>query len=140
MPRRTRTTDAKIAVAYVRRSTTEQHNSPAAQTDAIHRYAKAHGTRVVAVHEDTGVSGASVAMDRPGVAAAIDALAAHGAGVLLVAKRDRLGRDTVEVGLATRLVERLGAKVLSANGEGNGDGPEDALLRGVVDVFAQYER
>jgi site-specific DNA recombinase len=140
MPRTRRPNDSTLVVAYSRTSTTDQPNSPAAQRDAIDRYAKTHGLRVVARFEDKGVSGGSPAMDRPGFAAAVDALAQHAAGALIVAKRDRLGRDVVEVGLATRLVERLGAKVLAADGSGNGDGPEAALLRGVVDVFAQYER
>ena len=39
-----------------------------------------------------------------------------------------------------RLVEREGRRVLTADGAGNGEGPEAAMLRGILDVFAAYER
>ena len=39
-----------------------------------------------------------------------------------------------------RLVERQGARVLSADGTGNGDSPEDQLMRHLVGAFASYER
>ncbi len=60
--------------------------------------------------------------------------------MLLVAKRDRLARDVVVAAMVDRLAERHGARVLAADGTGNGDGPEAMLMRGIVDVFAQYER
>lgn len=39
-----------------------------------------------------------------------------------------------------RLVERQGARVLAADGTGNGDGPENQLMRHMVTAFAEYER
>jgi len=42
--------------------------------------------------------------------------------------------------MVERLVERVGGKGLSADGTGNGDGPEHALLRNIVAAFAEYER
>jgi DNA invertase Pin-like site-specific DNA recombinase len=60
--------------------------------------------------------------------------------VLLVAKRDRLGRDVLLVAMTERLVQRKGARVVSAAGEGNGDTPADALMRTMLDAFAQFER
>jgi DNA invertase Pin-like site-specific DNA recombinase len=94
----------------------------------------------VAVHEDLGVSGGADLDKRPGLLAAVADLNARGAGVLLVAKRDRLARDVMVAAAVERLAERAGARVLAADGTGNGDGPEAMLLRGIVDVFAQYER
>jgi DNA invertase Pin-like site-specific DNA recombinase len=72
--------------------------------------------------------------------AAIADLERHRAGRLVVARRDRLARDTVLAGLIERLVERVGAKVYSADGTSNADGPEGVLLRGIADLFATYER
>lgn len=95
---------------------------------------------MVAVFEDHGVSGGAELDRRPGLLAALDALTVNGAGVLLVAKRDRLARDVVVAAMVERLVERGGARVLAADGTGNGEGPEAMLMRGIVDVFAQYER
>jgi DNA invertase Pin-like site-specific DNA recombinase len=78
-----------------------------------------------------------------GLLAAVDALAAHGAGLLLVAKRDRLARDVMAAALVERLAERVGARIVSAAGEGTdgaADDPAALLMRRMVDAFAEYER
>jgi DNA invertase Pin-like site-specific DNA recombinase len=132
--------DPTKAVAYLRASTDRQDLSPDAQRAAVIRWAAAQGVVVVAWHEDLGVSGGTPLEERPGLLAALDAVRAHGAGVLLVARRDRLARDVLTAALVERLCEREGARVQAADGAGNGDGPEAQLLRGIVDLFAQYER
>jgi len=132
--------NAAAAVAYVRVSTEEQSLGPVAQRQAIESWAKRNGVEIVAFHEDLGVSGGAELDKRPGLLAALAALRTRRAGALVVAKRDRLARDVVVAGMVERLVERSGARVVSADGTGNGDGPEAALMRGIVDVFAQYER
>jgi DNA invertase Pin-like site-specific DNA recombinase len=138
--RRSVPADATKAVAYVRMSTDRQDLSPAAQRAAIERWASTQGVTVVAWHEDLGVSGGTPLEERPGLLAAIDAVDAHLAGILVVAKRDRLARDVLTAALVERLCERKGARIQSADGTGNGDGPEAALLRGICDLFAAYER
>lgn len=75
-----------------------------------------------------------------GLLSAIDALNEHRAGTLLVSKRDRIARDVIISGMLERLVERQGAKVASADGVGNGSGPEAQLMRTMIDAFAAYER
>jgi DNA invertase Pin-like site-specific DNA recombinase len=132
--------DPTKAVAYLRASTDRQDLSPDAQRAAVTRWAAAQGVAVVAWHQDLGVSGGTPLEERPGLLAALDAVRAHGAGVLLVAKRDRLARDVLTAALVERLCEREGARVQAADGAGNGEGPEAQLLRGIVDLFAQYER
>lgn len=132
--------DPHRVTGYIRVSTDEQAIGPEAQRQALERWCRDHGARLVAVHEDLGVSGAAPLDERPGLLAAIDEVTRGRAGVLLVAKRDRLARDVLVAAMAERLVERQGARVLAADGTGNGEGPEAALLRGIVDVFAQYER
>ncbi|MGA7120466.1 MAG: recombinase family protein [Polyangiaceae bacterium] len=72
--------------------------------------------------------------------AALDALGMHGAGVLVVARRDRIARDVVLAGEIERDVARAGARLMSATGEGNGDSPADAFVRTVIDGAAPYER
>jgi len=132
--------DPGKVVGYVRVSTDEQALGPDAQREAIEAWCRAHDARLCAVHEDLGISGATPVERRAGLNLAFDALGEHGAGVLLVAKRDRLARD-VEVGaVAERMAERLGARVLSADGAGNGDGPEHELMRNLIGCFAAYER
>jgi DNA invertase Pin-like site-specific DNA recombinase len=138
--RRKRRADPKIVVGYIRVSTDEQALGPEAQREAIETWCEGAGATLVAVHADIGVSGGTPVEKRPGLNAALDALAEHGAGVLLVAKRDRLARDVVIGAVAERLVERLGARVLAADGTGNGDGPEQQLMRHLINAFAEYER
>jgi DNA invertase Pin-like site-specific DNA recombinase len=140
MPRRPRTIDHAAAIGYVRTSTGRQENSLAAQRDAIDAFARRAGLRVVAVHQDAGVSGGSAVVEREGFNAAVAQLRETGAGTLIIAKRDRLARDLVQSALATRLVERMGAKVRSADGSGNAEGPEGTLLAQMLDAFAQFER
>lgn len=132
--------DATVAIAYLRASKAEQHNSPEAQRADIEAYAARHGLRIAAWCLDHGVSGATPIDERPGFLEALGGLREHGAGVLLVQKRDRLARDTMVAAMAERLLARDGVAIHSADGVANGDGPADELLRGILDLFSQYER
>jgi len=130
------------AITYLRVSTDEQTESGAgmaAQSDACQAYAERSGLEVAASYSDEGISGAAGLDKRPGL---LDAIAALGRGdVLVVAKRDRLGRDPIVVAMIEAAVIRKGAKVVSAAGEGTeGDGPTDVLMRRIVDAFSEYER
>lgn len=129
-----------MAVGYIRVSTDDQALGTDAQRAALTLWAAREGVQIVAVFEDRGVSGAAPLDRRPGLLQAIDALSELGASKLVVAKRCRLARDVVAAAMIERLAERAGATVSSADGVGEGAGPESALLRGVVDLFAQYER
>ena len=140
MPRNPPAPDPNQAIAYLRCSTDRQDLSPDAQRTAIQAWADAHEVVVVAWHEDRGISGGAQLEDRPGLTAAVADLKTRGAGVLVVAKRDRLARDVLTAALVERLAERSGARVVSADGTGNGDTPEAALMRSMIDAFAAYER
>ncbi len=129
-----------VAVAYLRVSTTEQHLGPEAQRAAIETWAKREGVAVVAWHTDAGVSGGSDLADRPALVAALGELRASRAGVLVIAKRDRLARDIGVAAAIERAVKASGAKVLSADGAANGDSAADGFLRAMLDAAAQYER
>lgn len=133
-------TDPARVIAYLRVSTDDQNLGPAAQRDAITRWATANGRTVVAWFEDHGVSGGAPLDKRPALVDALDALTDHGAGALVVAKRDRLARDVMVCAMVERLAERAGACVVSAAGEGNGDDPTAVLMRRIVDAFSEYER
>lgn len=128
--------------AYLRVSTKAQAESGAglaAQADACCRFAAAAGEELAATHSDQGISGAAGLGDRPGLLAAIDNL--DPGDVLVVAKRDRLGRDPLVVAMIEAAIARRGARVASAAGEGTGDDdPTSVLMRRIVDAFAEYER
>jgi site-specific DNA recombinase len=138
--RRAKQGDASKVVLYVRVSTDEQALGPEAQRAAAQRWCEARGAQLVAVHEDLGVSGGAPLDRCPGLLAALGALTGHGAGVLLVAKRDRLARDVMKAAMVEQLAGRAGATVASAAGEGEGTDPAAALMRTMIDAFAQYER
>lgn len=83
------------AVAYLRVSTDEQAESGAglaAQRSAIESVAAARGWTITAWHEDGGVSGGKAPHQRPGLAAALEAVQSSAAERLVVAKIDRLSR------------------------------------------------
>src|SRR5690349_20875443 len=92
--RRTRSDQSRV-VGYIRVSTSEQALGSEAQVAALHSWCSSRGVELIAVCSDLGVSGATAIDKRPGLLAAMDALSEHGAGVLLVAKRDRLARDVI---------------------------------------------
>ena len=125
-------------LAYLRVSTTSQAESGAgleAQHDACLRVAG----ELAGVYRDEGVSGKTGLDKRPALLVAISAL---GKGdTLMVAKRDRLGRDPLVIAMIEAAVARKGARIVSAAGEGtDSDSPTDILMRRMVDAFAEYER
>lgn len=140
MARRRSPAPRSRVVGYVRVSTDEQHQGPRAQRDALEAWCARNGAELVAVYEDRGVSGAAELERRPALLEAVAALEDLDAGVLLVAKRDRLARDVMLAAMIERMTERAGATVVAADGAGEGTGPEALLLRRMVDAFAEYER
>jgi DNA invertase Pin-like site-specific DNA recombinase len=132
------------AVPYLRVSDDKQAESGlglAAQESACRACAKRLGLAVGNVHvtPDEGVSSVDPLDKRPELLEAIDEL--DRGDVLVVAKRDRLGRDPIIVAMIEAAVARRGARVVSASGEGTEtDGPTDILMRRIVDAFAEYER
>ncbi len=140
MRNRARPGDPKLAVAYVRASTEEQRLGPEAQRATIESWAARESVRIVSWHVDQGVSGGSDLNDRPNLIAALGELRAAKAGVLVIAKRDRLARDVAVAVAVDRAVVSSGGRVVSADGVANGVGAADDFLRAILDAAAQYER
>jgi DNA invertase Pin-like site-specific DNA recombinase len=138
--RRARRGNPKLAVAYLRASKDEQRLSPEAQSAAIEGWADKGDTSVVGWHSDHGLGGGLELEDRPGLVAALGQLRAARAGVLVVAKRDRLARDVAVVATIERDVHASGARVIAADGVGNGASDADQFLRRILDAAAEYER
>ena len=130
------------ALAYLRVSTDQQADSGLgldAQRASVTAAAARLGLTLRAVYVDAGISGARAFTARPVLVQAVSAL--RRGDVLIVAKRDRLGRDAIEVGIIERLIVKHGARILSAAGEGtDDDDPASVMFRGIIDLFAQYER
>ncbi|MDP2320633.1 MAG: recombinase family protein [Acidobacteriota bacterium] len=130
------------AFGYLRVSTDQQADSGLgldAQREAVVTTAARLGLPLAAVFTDAGVSGAVDIEDRPSLFTAVQGL--KRGDVLIVAKRDRIGRDLIGVAMIERSVMRKGARILSAAGEGTEGTDAGALMqRQILDVFAEYER
>lgn len=125
-------------IAYLRVST-EQQTQSGAGLDAQHDTCLRVAGELAGVYRDEGVSGKTGLDKRP---ALLEAIAQLSKGdTLIVAKRDRLGRDPLAVAMIEAAVTRKGARIVSAAGEGtDSDSPTDILMRRMVDAFAEYER
>lgn len=130
------------AIGYVRVSTEQQADSGLgldAQAASITVAASRLGVVLRRTFTDAGTSGSLAIEERPVL---LDAIAALRRGdILLVAKRDRLGRDVIAVAMIERLVAKRRARVVSAAGEGtDSDDAAALLMRRLIDSFAEYER
>ena len=130
------------AIAYLRVSTDQQVESGLgleAQKNSCIEYAKRFNFEIMSFYMDQGISG-SVPLDkRIGMLDAINTL--KKGDILLVAKRDRLGRDNLVLALIENAVNKRKARIVSVSGEGTeNDDPSSHLLRGIVDQFSIYER
>ena len=124
--------------AYLRVSTEQQTQSGAGLDAQLDACTRAVGT-LSGVFRDEGVSGKTGLDKRPALLDAITEL--EKGDTLIVAKRDRLGRDPLVVAMIESAVKRKGARIVSAAGEGtDSDSPTDILMRRMVDAFAEYER
>ena len=128
--------------AYVRVSTQDQSEAGHglnAQRDACQAWAARQGEAVAAFFSDEGVSGSKSLEHRP---ALLELLAGLKRGdVVLVAKRDRVARDVVISAMTEAAIERKGARLVSAAGEGSeDDSPAGLLMKRLIDSFAEYER
>ena len=126
-------------VIYTRVSTDDQASSGAglhAQFDACAAFVKQQGWMVTGCYSDEGVSGTADIEKRTGLMNAIEAL---GKGdVLLVAKRDRLGRDVVLVKMIERMIAKRKATIHALNGS-NEATPEGQFMNGILDLSSAYE-
>ena len=134
-------------VAYLRISSDTQLDGLGleVQEQAIRAWARTHRHRIVGTFTDAGVSGATAAVDRPGLSAALLALQQPpDAEGLVVARLDRLARSVTVQEAALAVAWRAGARVFTADaGEvlaDDADDPWRTALRQVVGVFAELDR
>jgi site-specific DNA recombinase len=136
--------DIGRACAYLRVSTDRQELGPDAQRLDIERFAEREGVQIVSWHQDVAVSGLSEGDDRAGWSDCLAVAREQRAGLVIVCRRDRLARDLGVMLAMERSCAAAGARIVSAAGEGTSvkgdDGPSQALVRGVVDTVARYER
>jgi site-specific DNA recombinase len=112
------------------------------QRERIRAFCRSEGWRLVDVYEDPGVPGTSALHERDGLSAALAAVgrSQHNATVppitgVVVARFDRLARDTLQALLIERDFTKVGAGVWSADGM-NGD----QTMRELMHVLSSAER
>jgi DNA invertase Pin-like site-specific DNA recombinase len=127
-----------MVIGYVRVSTDEQHLSVDAQREELERWCRAQRQTLSAVYEDVGVSGSAPIDKRPGLLAALNAL--RKGDILLVVRRDRLARSILAAALSEHIAAKAGATIRTVKDGCEEDTPETALMRTILDAFAQYER
>ena len=129
------------AVCYMRTSTKKQDLGFAAQRRACVKWAKENDVEIVEFFEER-VSGGATMEERKVLTQAIASLGLKGADYLLAAKRDRLSRTVFVHATLQLLVTKANptAKVVIADGNGNGDSVEDTLMANMLAAFSQYER
>jgi DNA invertase Pin-like site-specific DNA recombinase len=127
--------------AYVRVSTDEQHKSGAgvaAQRASIASEAARRGWQIVDVFEDNGYSARD--LNRPGIQAALAAVADGDADALVVAKLDRLSRSMLDF---TSLMARAAKEdwaVIALDVAVDTSTPSGEAMANVLATFAQLER
>jgi DNA invertase Pin-like site-specific DNA recombinase len=133
-------------IPYIRESTDDQVETGAgleAQHHACTLFVLRRGLELGPTFQEVeGLSGATPFEKCPRL---MDAVAELSPGdALVVSRRDRLARDRLKIIMFEQLLKTRACHLLSAAGEGTGaEDPNDLsafLLRGIVDLFAEYER
>lgn len=136
------TTRPGRAIGYCRVSTDNQRESGLgleAQRASIEQTAARMSLPLAQVFTDAGLSGSLAVANRPALAEALNAL--RRGDVLIVAKRDRLARDSFLSVLIEREAAKKGARILSAAGEGTDtDDPAAIFTRRILDAVSELER
>jgi DNA invertase Pin-like site-specific DNA recombinase len=130
-------------IAYTRVSTSEQAHSGlglAAQRSSILREAKARGWDLASIEwiEDAGFSAKS--LRRPGLTIALDALKTGDAGVLVVAKTDRLSRSLLDFTSILQRAQKQGWILVALDSPADLSTPQGEAMVSVLAVFSQLER
>lgn len=112
----------------------------AAQRATIEAEAARRGWAIIDWHSDEGISGAKSIEDRPGLAAAVEAVESGRAGTLIAAKLDRLSRSVLDTALLTDRAKRLGWKLFTCDVAVDTTSPAGEAQAGMMTVFSQYER
>lgn len=136
-------------VAYLRVSTdrqAEEGHGLDVQRQAITKWAKAQGFRVIDFMADEGISGSNGIDTRVALADALDCVRRREADGVVVYRLDRLARDLIVQETLLAEVRKLGGEVFSTSAAEAGylsddpDDPSRTLIRQVLGAVSQYER
>jgi len=124
------------AIIYTRTSTGEQQLGHEAQEAECRARLSHMGIATATVYSET-ISGSVPALNRDGFTAALSAL--KKSDILIMWRRDRLGRVLIDNAIAERLIVDKGARLITLDVTvENSD--EGALIKSMLDAYAEYER
>jgi DNA invertase Pin-like site-specific DNA recombinase len=129
-------------VGYIRVSTEEQANSGLgleAQRAAIEAECVRRGWALLAIHEDAGISGSTVAK-RPGLTAALEDVESGRTGGIVVAKLDRLSRSLADFADLMARAQSAGWNLVALDLGVDLATPSGEFMAGVMASAAQWER
>lgn len=130
-------------VAYVRVSTDEQAASGVgleAQRAAIETEAARRGWTIVGWHADEGISGSKSIEQRPGLAAAIEAVEDGKAAVVMVSKTDRVARGLRTLLHVVDRVENVGGVIVAVDGTIDTSSAAGRFQTQIMGSVAELER
>jgi len=111
----------------------------AAQKVACIEYARKQGQEISEFFEDSGYSGSLSVEKRPALLRVLCTI--EKGDILLVAKRDRLSRDSWMMATLEKDLEKKKAKIISVAGEGTlVNDPSSFLVRKMTDIISEYEK
>lgn len=127
---------------YLRVSSDKQADSGAginAQLDACIKWCDTNNVEYQndPSYADEGVSGSVHPFDRDGFSNLMKVI--QPGDSIVVAKRDRLARNYLMLLVLENELKKEDITIIDAGGL-NGDSPEDKLMKGIFDLFAEYER
>lgn len=124
------------AVIYARYSSSNQREeSIEGQLRECHRYAEAHGFRIVKEYTDAAISGRSDA--RPAFQRMVREAESGAFSALIVWKLDRFARNRHDAAVYRYQLKKSGVKIYSVM-EAISDGPEGIILEGLMESLAEY--
>lgn len=134
-------------LGYIRVSTDKQAEEGLGlevQEEAIRSWCLSHQKELLSIHRDEGLSGSLDPGDRPGLAAALEAIESGEATALIVHKLDRLARSLTVQEAALAHVWRSGGEVFTVDGgqvaRDDPDDPVRTAMRQMIGVFSQLEK
>ena len=134
-------TQGSKAIGYIRVSTTEQATSGlglAVQEHAVRAECDRRGWDLVEVFVDNGESGKS--LDRPGLRAALEAIADRNATVLVAAKLDRISRSVGDFATLLEWFTSADASLVALDVGVDTSTPGGRLVSNVFASVAEWER
>ena len=138
----TPTTAPTTAVLYARCSTDSQGLDGLGinhQIEAARKWADQHGVQIISEHKEV-VSGKAPIEKRCGLVAAMASVVANRAGILLVAKMDRVSRDMLTTMTIEKSLLASGARLVSVEGEGTeSDDATAVFTRRIMAAVSELE-